>query len=302
MKRFPVLACLAAAAVLAGCGNDDPATSPAPSATTHRDTGVGDEIVFSRADNSTRIGSVRILEAVTVPAECAVDSPPAGQTIGLRMEIVNDGALKLSSPSLGMGVNDAQGYTQDAAVVNIAGPCKQQYQPLASSVAPGKTMGWILVQPRQPNPAAVIYTPLVGAENSTLENLQFVETAPKFATIRLPALTAPAAPPPMTTAPSPRPSPEPLPTTQAPIKRAPMVGGACDPDVDNYSNTADGQLVKCAYAGAPTPRWVMSAPIVGTRAQGSPCTAGTSGIAISPDGRDMVCVGDAGEATWQPGP
>lgn len=291
-----------AVAALAGCGRDTAPATPAPTGApaTTQGHAVGDRIEFARAGDKTKIGTVALLEAAAVPPECALDPAPGSPLIGLRLEIVNVGDLKLSNPSLAMSVQDAQGFKQDASLLPIAPNCRDRYPELPTSIAPGKTAGWIIAQPHQPNITGMYYEPIVSEPDSTIDNIKFVHIAPAFALITLPPLQQGLPPTPMATTTTPPATTE-TPITEAPKPAAaPKVGAVCDPDVDNHGTDANGKPVKCAYAGNTVAHWVGSAPIVGTRKIGSSCTAGISAIAISPDGQDMVCVGDPG--TWMPGP
>ena len=298
MRRSVVVVVLAAAvSACSGQQGNSPSTT-APSAV-NQGHHLGEVIAFARADTGARIGTATITQAVTVPADCSLD-PVGGQLIGLWMEIVNDGPLMLPEPTLEIQVTDTAGFTQTAKMPQVALPCRQQYPELPSSVAPGKTHGWILVQPKQPDPAAVIYTPLVGAPDSTLDNIKLIAVTPAKATVALPHLQpGPTAAPASSVAPAPT-MQVPAPRAQVPEESTPVVGAACDPTEGKRGTTVAGQSVECAFAGASSPHWVRTAPIVGTRTIGTPCPAGRPGLAISPDDQDLVCVGNPG--TWQPGP
>ncbi|MGW4338562.1 DUF4190 domain-containing protein [Rhodococcus koreensis] len=113
-----------------------------------------------------------------------------------------------------------------------------------------------------------------------------------------PALVPPAA---ATTEPEPEATTtvdEPKPAT------SPTVNGDCDPDVDNHTTSADGTFLTCTYAGSTRPHWARSVPIIGQAAEGQSCNPAATGIAISPEGRDLFCVsnGRTGTGTWAPGP
>ncbi|RRQ26209.1 DUF4190 domain-containing protein [Rhodococcus sp. Eu-32] len=100
----------------------------------------------------------------------------------------------------------------------------------------------------------------------------------------------------------------PAPTTtrvpDEPVPVLPVVDQTCDPAVDNHATAADGTFMKCAYAGRSTARWVQSAPIIAYADQSSACDPSVRGIAVSPEGLDMVCVSnlDSDGGYWVPGP
>jgi hypothetical protein len=109
----------------------------------------------------------------------------------------------------------------------------------------------------------------------------------------VPSLTTAVAPPE-----APVETEEPLPVV------LPEVDDPCDPAVDNHATSADGTFLKCAYAGRSTARWVQSAPIIAYADRGDSCDPSARGIAVSPEGLDMVCVSNsAGQGGyWVPGP
>jgi len=298
--RRSVIVVVLAAAVSACSGQQGNSPSTTAQAAVNQGHHLGEVIAFARADTGVRIGTATITQSVTVPADCSLDPVPVGgQLIGLWMEIINDGPLMLPEPTLEIQVTDTAGFTQTAKMPQVALPCRQQYPELPSSVAPGKTRGWVLVQPKQPDPAAVIYTPLVGAPDSTLDSIKLVPVTPANATVSLPHLQAGPAAPATSVAPTST-TQAPAPTTHVPEASSPVVGAACDPTEGKRGATAGGQSVECALAGAGSPHWVRAAPSVGTRTIGTACAAGSPGLAISPDDQDLVCVGNPG--TWQPGP
>ncbi|MEV0948408.1 DUF4190 domain-containing protein [Rhodococcus sp. NPDC049939] len=88
--------------------------------------------------------------------------------------------------------------------------------------------------------------------------------------------------------------------TEAPAP-VPMLDGDCDPSVDNHATAPDGTFLKCTYAGGPRARWVRSEPIIGTASDGDPCYPPVTGIAVSPEGRDLFCVSNFFDdgGTWR---
>ena len=73
------------------------------------------------------------------------------------------------------------------------------------------------------------------------------------------------------------------------------VGGAC-PDARNFvfAVAPDGHTLAC-LPGAPSPKYVLSAPVVGVRPLGALCTE-TSQLGQSPDGQPIMCMGSP--AKW----
>lgn len=134
-----------------------------------------------------------------------------------------------------------------------------------------------------------------GSTNATVYQDYSISATPLEAppaTVIVPSLTTP--PPAETT----------VEVTEEPPLALPAVDDSCDPDVDNHATSSDGTFLKCAYAGRSTARWVRSAPIIAYADQGASCDPSTRGIAVSPEGVEMVCVSnDGGEAGyWVPGP
>lgn len=73
------------------------------------------------------------------------------------------------------------------------------------------------------------------------------------------------------------------------------VGAAC-PDARSFvfALVPDGQTLAC-IPGSPSPKYVQSAPVVGVRSLGAPCTE-TSQLGQSPAGQPMMCLGSP--AKW----
>jgi len=73
------------------------------------------------------------------------------------------------------------------------------------------------------------------------------------------------------------------------------VGAAC-PDARNFvfALAPDGQTLAC-IPGSPSPKYVSSAPVVGVRSLGAPCTE-NSKLGQSPAGQPMMCMGSP--AKW----
>lgn len=287
MKPIAVIAGIAAAAFgVSGCGSDTttPPTATPPTATV---AGVGDSTTFTYQGNL--VGTFRVTDVVAVPAECAVEPGPV---IAFRAEISNAGQLKLPAPdTYGVKVIDAGGITQNVDSATIRPACKSQYPTISGSQAPGKTAGWTAVTTTQPNPTALLYTPVVTEAGGTVENLKFVQVSPAFATVKLPlplpaisvsAAVTPTATPAMTTAPS-----------------APVVGQSCDLGTDRWATDPTGRQLRCTLAGGPAAKWVSSVPFIGTRTPGTPCDP-DAGVAETSSGVTLMCVGDPG--TWTPGP
>ena len=59
-----------------------------------------------------------------------------------------------------------------------------------------------------------------------------------------------------------------------------------------YSTTGSGELVACADSGNRMPTWVVSAPLVGVRAELSPCSPEDAGVAQTPSGLPLQCATD----------
>lgn len=294
-------------AVLAGCN----VTHPNPTGPTTTEVRLGETATFSRIDNHEPISSVTITDVVVAPLECIGIALP-GTAFAVRFELVDNDRPRLDPPSPAtVRVKDSQGVTQDVTMPPISTTCAdQRFAPIAAS-APGRHDGWVLVQTRQPNPSAIVFLPTI-RDDSTADVPKIVVVDPKSVVVHLPD------PIPGLDTPFPLPPEEPTTTTAAPTRtpvapvtpatpttpsRAPVVSGSgCDPKVDTRAMSTDGQPVTCTYAGTSTPRWVPSAPVVGQHRVGEPCSAGQEGIAVAPDGQQLVCVGDRGKASWQPGP
>lgn len=303
-RALSAMSVLALATALTGCGSDTgtdsatAATQPA-SSTAPTDTMIGDAITFTRKGGG-EIGSIRITDVVAVPDSCTI--APRGQVIAIRGEITNTGDIALPRfDTYDITVVDAGGFTQRVESTSVRLECDTTYPEIASSQVPGKTAGWAIFEVAQPNPSAVQYSPYVTDEGASLENMAFVETAPEAATVKVPS-PLPVGPAPDVVEPTTaEPTPEPIPRTTVAQPAAPAEGQACDTSTDEWAVAADGQQLRCAYAGASTPRWVASVPYIGVREPGTPCELGEA-VAESPAGVPMVCVGGPGTGEWQPGP
>ncbi len=270
--------------------------------------GIDTPIEIKRADTAAPIGTITFSEVVALPDDCIESPQPGTQPIAVRSEIRNTGAEALTEPtSAELTTLDAAGITQPVADGDIATACRATYPRGASAAAGRNTVHWSILQV-QPNPVALQFTPIVLAADATIEDLEnaWVKVSPESVKINLPT-TLPAADPapaPTTTVPVETTEPAAVPTTRAPAPTtasAPAAGAACDPSVDNWSVDASGGQLKCAYAGGPTPKWVNSAPLIGTRQPGSPCSY-DDGVAESPSGQTLVCTGPRDSAVWTPGP
>lgn len=298
MARRVGIVAAAAVLALAGCGQDG---SPAPNsagapATTSSAYKLGENIAFKRASNGQPIGVIRIMEVVAVPEEC-LSRYTKGPVIAVRSEIDNPGEVFLPEPDLfSVKAIDRRGFTQDVDVVNIEPTCG--FPRIASSQSHGKTTGWSALSVQEADPTGLVYAPLVGEPDSSLENLKFVTVSPSTATIALPSPLPRRG---ETPAPETKTEPTKQPPTSAPRPAAPAAGKACDIDSDTWAKDSSGQQLRCAYAGGPTPKWVESLPFVGRREPGTRCMLGV-GVAETTDGQTMVCVGDQDSGTWQPGP
>lgn len=307
MRITTAITAAGAMLLAAGCGADTPAASPPapPMSATASTDGLGSIYNFAKAEDGTKIGSIRFLETVEVPTSCLFDPLPAGaQGIAVRAELTNVGALAINRPDSDVvRVNDSEGFTQPTRLLSIRGECRiSPFPDLASAPAPGKASGWFVVQSPVKDPAALVYTPLVWSETASISNWDAVRVDPTHVVVPLKPIPA------AQSAPAPAPSvattvaPPAAPTIQiAPKPAAAAAGQSCDPDVDNWAKDASGGQLKCAYAGGSTPKWVRSAPLVGTRTPGTSCELG-SAVAESPAGETLVCVGEQGSATWTPGP
>jgi len=79
------------------------------------------------------------------------------------------------------------------------------------------------------------------------------------------------------------------------LKRG-SVGAAC-PDANSFvfAIAPDGQTLAC-LSGAQSPKYVLSAPVVGVRSLGALCTE-TSRLGQSPAGQPLMCMGSP--AKWE---
>lgn len=274
------------------------ATSPPPVAP----VGVGTPIEFDRADNGTTIGTVTFSEIVALPADCLDEPQPGTQAVAVRVEINNSSAVAVEPPTdAELTTLDAAGITQAIVDGSLANACASTYPRGADAAGGRKTVHWRVFQ-IQPEPVALQFVPIVEAENATIEDLEnaWVKVAPASVNVTLPT-PLPSATAPITTEAAPTTGTPAPPTRTTQAKAAPAAGVACDPSVDNWGFDASGGQLKCAYAGGPRPRWVNSAPLIGTRQPGSPCSY-DDGVAESPSGQTLVCTGDRDSAVWTPGP
>lgn len=309
---WAAVAVLAAAALIGGgvlivlLRSEGPAASgSSPTATPP--AGIGTPIAFKRADTGAPIGTITFHEIGALPQHCLDNPDPATEGLVLRVEIDNTGTVALTRPvDIEVTTVDAAGITHPTIDGSLASACHSQFPRGADPAVGRKTMNWVVLQ-ALPQQVALAYQPIVGTESASIDDLAnaFAEVTPASAKLALPnplpmATTAPA---PITVSVE---APEPTApvTTSAPAttKAAPAAGVGCDPSVDNWAIGADGGQLKCAYAGGPTPKWVNSAPLIGTRTPGTPCRQG-EGVAESPSGQTLVCAGmSADTSVWTPGP
>ncbi|MFF2085933.1 hypothetical protein ACFVVM_19315 [Nocardia sp. NPDC058176] len=268
--------------------------------------GIGTPFQFRRADTGEVIGTITIRDTILVPTECVIDPVSGTEGLAIQVEIDNIGTVGLGSPDMYTATTvHSAGVTQSTENGTLTGACAERWPGGTPANVGLRTMQWILLQVRA-NPVALQYTPIVADEGATLENLELVTTVPGSVKIPLPATvpTVNQSPTSITVAVAPS-TPAVVPMTQAPaqtkIASSPAAGMACDPGVDNWAVDASGGQLKCTYAGAPTPKWVNSAPLIGTRQPGSPCSY-EDGIAESPSGQTLMCTGDRDSAVWIPGP
>lgn len=302
MKR--IIAAAALLLAVSGCGSNGSDSQIAPSATAVP-TAVGDIAAFNVKSSGDRVGTVRLTDLVALPANCSNDQPPAGgQLVALRFEIANDGELVLGRPDMyTTKVVDSGGFTQNVENANVHPRCASSYPRIAESQKAGKTAGWVAFSVAQANPTAVVYAPMVADFGSTLEDLKLAELSPATARFQAqsPLGSGPGGD---AAAPSVTVEPTPAPTTVA-APPAPREGNACDPDSDGWAKDASGQQLYCTYAGAPTPRWVASLPLIGIRRIGQPCE-GYDYVAQTASGQPLMCTWDPikqdGSNSWQPGP
>lgn len=302
-----------AALLLSGCGSDEPSSNANPSPASSPDTAddLGKTFTFNSTKDGSQVGTIRFTEVTVVPDSCISDDPePGSQTLGVRVELANTGRLALELPTDGLAqVNDPSGFTQEATTPDLSSDCKRQFPELSRPPAPGKAAGFVLVRSQVTSPSAIVYSPIVWAEDAGLSNWNMITVTPRSITVRLPKDIAAQAGP-STTAAAPAPTttqePEPEPTTTKPPAPVPQIASpkanqACNADSDTWAIDANGGQLRCAYAGGPSPKWVQSLPFIGTRPVGGPCELGEY-VAESPSGQTMVCIGERGSATWAPGP
>lgn len=304
MARFGGGAVIAVCALaIAGCGGqaNDTAATTAATTTAVGAPKLGDALAFVRAGDRSPIGTIRFLQVVALPAGCAIN-PAGAQTVAIEAEIVNQGPLFLPAPDpfFTLQVVDGGGYTQRVSSVALEPECRAAHPAIAASQPSGKTRGWAFIDVKDANPTALMYAAVVGEADSTIDNLKLVTVSPPTVQVPLPV--------PLPTAqfdPSPAPASTvpPVSTTASPRRSnaAPAAGQACDVSTDTWAKDSAGGQLRCAYAGAPTPRWVQSAPYVGVREPGTRCELGAA-VAESAEGQTLVCVGERGASTWAPGP
>ncbi len=317
MKLGYVVLSACAAVAVAGCGGDESRVeqSGAPTSAAAGDD-LGKAYAVAKASDGSAIGTLRFTEVAVAPPECFdPDDAPGPKTLAIRIEVTNAGTLKLDASGDLMQVNDSGGFTQDAKSPSISSRCEQQWLPLADAPTPGKAAGWVFLNSPVPDPTAVVFTPLVwsgkatlGSSAEDLKNLSVVATYPAQIVVKLPVTITPAAAPvpaAATTEPEPTTTQAPTAPTTVAAPPAPREGNACDPDSDGWAKDASGQQLYCTYAGAPTPRWVASLPLIGVRRIGQPCE-GYDYVAQTASGQPLMCTWDPikqdGSNSWQPGP
>lgn len=107
------------------------------------------------------------------------------------------------------------------------------------------------------------------------------------------------APTQLTDTPAPRSSPatdapQPASPTTVPGTKQAELGDSCgDTEHFIFAVSSTGQTLACR---GETPRYVLSAPVIGVRTEGAPCTE--EGLAQSPDGSPMLCLTRSGRQVW----
>ncbi|MBF6254385.1 hypothetical protein IU414_06695 [Nocardia farcinica] len=304
MRAVALISTFVLAAAVAGCSSD--ASEPV-AVTTTTEPASSDDLgkAWEFTGDGAKYATVRFTDAQQLPSQCLLDPPATGTLIGVRAEVENHKGQPIELGADLLQVNDANGFTQETQLMLLHPNCRGQYPELADAPAPGKAAGWVFLQSPVESPSALVYTPMVWAEGAGVDNFDFIALTPDHVVVRLPALPTAPTQPTTTTVAEPEPEPTPAPTqpapTQAPASTAPTSGQACDIDTDTWAKDANGQQLRCAYAGGPTPRWVNSRPFIGIREPGTPCELGEA-VAESPAGVPMVCVGTSGDGEWQPGP
>jgi hypothetical protein len=293
MSRLGAAAIAVAMLTLAGCGgNSAPTTAPAVNSSYK----LGEAIVFTLTAGPSA-GTITFRDVVALPAECLFDPlPPGGQAIAIHAAVDSPGDVFLPEPDpLEAKVVDRDGATQSVSLLQIRSDCKTTYPDIAQSRAHSKVDGWTYGVIRQADPTAIVYTPLVGAPDSSINNLKFVTMAPKSVTVAVPMpLTRPGTQPQLAPASAVAPTPAPQTIT------APIAGRACDPSTDRWAKDASGGQLRCISTGAAA-TWVSSMPFIGTRTPGTACELGAA-VAESASGQMLVCTGTQSSATWAPGP
>lgn len=292
-------ALLATAMIVTACGGDNSVTTTSSTSTTQEPT-LGAPITFERADNGETVGTIRIHEAMMVPAECVA---LGDQVLALRVELDNPGDLYIPAPDeYTLTTVDTEGVTRETETVTLNLECEPDYPEAARSDPRSKTEGWEVLKVKG-IPTAIVYAPIVAEPDSTIDNIKYVPVTPESAKVALSDIAA--APPPATTtiAPAPAEAPAPPPVViETQEISYPEAGESCDTTVDTWALDAAGGQLRCAYAGGPTSKWVQSAPFIGVREEGSPCDMSASGVAETADGIPMVCVGSRSDSVWMPGP
>lgn len=292
MKAIIPVLLLAAALTACNSSNDRAAGTTSPAQ-------LGATTTFARTDGLP-VGTFRVTDAITLPTDCVVElSEPSGQFLGIRVEIDNPGDLTLPRPDMyTTRVIDAAGVTHDVDNAVISSRCEHLYPDIASSESRSKTAGWVAFELSQPDPATLVYTPIVAEGGTSLSDIEWAAMSPPAVRVQLPtplptgAGDSATAESPTTTPGAPLSAP---PTVED--SQPPTVGEACDVDGNLWAVDADGGQLHCTYAGTSSPRWVESLPFIGTREVGDPCT--DDGVAEDLQGRPLICLGEQG---WQPGP
>lgn len=192
--RIAVAAAATLYIAVTGCSSDNttPGTAVTSGTATAAPLSLGVAHEFVRADNGAPIGTITVLEAVALPAECSQDPIPAGeQMIVVRTEITNGPALALPGPDYSTVTTvDSGGYTQPTASAFLTSACKRPY-PDAAHAGPGtKTIGWEPLRVHTPA-TAIVYSPIIATGDVTnledLGNLEFIQPRPTSVTVKLPS-------------------------------------------------------------------------------------------------------------------
>ncbi len=221
---------------------DQAQATPTTIATTPTALVPGQSIAFARTDTGARIGEIRFVTIEALPTDCIAGNR-TGVTLAIRVEIENGVGEQLPVPDVyQLQYVDEIGASRAVETASIYG-CEADYPEAVTAAPGGKTEGWFTVR-AESAPTELVYSPLVGDQSSTIDNIKILTVTPAAVRVDVPDhLANSSAPTAAVPVPGPTSAPAPAATT------VPTTAALAPPtalDSQGRPLGAGGALVECA--------------------------------------------------------